>query len=83
MVCFGIVLLGLVVWMVVMFDCLLGGCLLINVVMGGDVVEFEGDGFFVDYDMCYEIIDDFLNIWCGLFVVLYDNDGFDYIGKYL
>jgi alkanesulfonate monooxygenase len=47
-------------------DRLSGGRLLINVVTGGDPLELNGDGVFLDHDERYEVTDEFLTIWRGL-----------------
>ena len=60
------------------FDRLSGGRLLINVVAGGDKVELEGDGIFLDHDERYEDADEFLTIWKSLF----SGQEVDYIGKH-
>jgi alkanesulfonate monooxygenase len=49
-------------------DRLSGGRLLINVVTGGDPVELEGDGLFLDHDERYRLTDEFLTIWRRLLV---------------
>src|SRR5690606_11899478 len=45
------------------FDRLSGGRLLINVVAGGDPVELEGEGIFLDHDARYDLTDEFLAVW--------------------
>ena len=60
------------------FDRLSGGRLLINVVAGGDPVELEGDGIFLDHDERYEDADEFLTIWKSLLA----GEEVDYKGKY-
>lgn len=49
--------------MIFILDCILDGWLLINVVVGGDLFELVGDGLFISYDECYEVIDEFLIVW--------------------
>ena len=44
-------------------DRLSGGRLLINVVTGGDPVELEGDGLFLDHDERYGLTGEFLTVW--------------------
>jgi alkanesulfonate monooxygenase len=45
------------------FDRLSGGRLLINVVAGGDPVELEGEGIYLDHDARYDLTDEFLTVW--------------------
>jgi alkanesulfonate monooxygenase len=45
------------------FDRLSGGRLLINVVAGGDPVELEGEGIYLDHDSRYDLTDEFLSVW--------------------
>jgi alkanesulfonate monooxygenase len=45
------------------FDRLSGGRLLINVVAGGDPVELEGEGIFLEHDARYDLTDEFLAVW--------------------
>ena len=52
-----------------------GGRLLINVVTGGDPVELEGDGVFLDHDARYEITDEFLRIWRAVLAGEGGDDG--------
>ncbi|MFT4191550.1 MAG: FMNH2-dependent alkanesulfonate monooxygenase [Comamonas sp.] len=44
-------------------DAALHGRLLLNVVPGGDAVELEADGIFLDHDARYANADEFLSIW--------------------
>jgi alkanesulfonate monooxygenase len=44
-------------------DRLSGGRVLINVVTGGDPVESEGDGVFLDHDERYAATGEFLEVW--------------------
>jgi alkanesulfonate monooxygenase len=74
---------GLAARMAATFDRLSGGRLLINVVTGGDAVELEGDGVFVDHDTRYEITDEFLHIWRGLLEAAHRGESIDFIGKHL
>ncbi|HEK9099056.1 FMNH2-dependent alkanesulfonate monooxygenase [Bacillus pfraonensis] len=48
------------------FDRISNGRLLINVVAGGDPVELQGDGLFLDHDARYEAADEFLKVWKSL-----------------
>ncbi len=45
------------------FDRISDGRLLINVVAGGDPVELQGDGLFLDHDARYDATDEFLKVW--------------------
>jgi alkanesulfonate monooxygenase len=45
------------------FDRISEGRLLVNVVTGGDPVELEADGVFLDHDERYRLTDEFLTIW--------------------
>lgn len=45
------------------FDRLSQGRLLINVVAGGDPVELEGEGIYLDHDARYDLTDEFLSVW--------------------
>ncbi|SUV21244.1 alkanesulfonate monooxygenase [Priestia megaterium] len=45
------------------FDRFSKGRLLINVVAGGDPVELEGDGVFLNHHDRYELTDEFLTVW--------------------
>jgi alkanesulfonate monooxygenase len=60
-------------------DRLSGGRLLINVVTGGDPVELEGDGLFLDHDERYRLTDEFLTIWRRLLA----GDTVDFVGRHL
>ena len=44
------------------FDRISDGRLLINVVAGGDPVELQGDGLYLDHDERYEAADEFLKV---------------------
>ncbi|APR37662.1 FMNH2-dependent alkanesulfonate monooxygenase [Paraburkholderia sp. SOS3] len=79
----GITSPGLSARMAATFDRLSGGRLLINVVTGGDTVELEGDGLFVDHDTRYEITGEFLHIWRGLLAGAHRKASLDFIGKHL
>lgn len=45
------------------FDRISDGRLLINVVAGGDPVELQGDGLYLEHDERYEAADEFLKVW--------------------
>jgi alkanesulfonate monooxygenase len=60
-------------------DRLSGGRLLINVVTGGDPVELEGDGLFLDHDERYRLTDEFLTIWRRLLA----GETVDFVGRHL
>jgi alkanesulfonate monooxygenase len=47
-------------------DRISNGRLLINVVTGGDPVELQGDGLFLDHAARYAVTDEFLRVWRGL-----------------
>lgn len=55
-----------VVCQVVILDWLLNGWVLFNLVIGSDFVELVGDGVFFDYIECYEVLVEFIYIWCKL-----------------
>lgn len=65
--------------MVVIFDCLLEGWLLINVVIGGDLVENKGDGIFFSYSECYQVICEFFDVY----ICLLCGEKVDYYGEYI
>lgn len=48
------------------FDRHSNGRLLINVVAGGDPVELQGDGCWLQHDERYEAADEFLRVWKGV-----------------
>jgi len=60
-------------------DQLSGGRALLNIVTGGSAAQLEADGVFHDHDARYEITDEFLAIWRGLF----GPDRFTFEGKHL
>jgi alkanesulfonate monooxygenase len=60
-------------------DRLSGGRLLINVVTGGDPVELEGDGVFLEHDERYRLTDEFLTIWRRLLA----GETVDFVGRHL
>lgn len=55
------------------------GRLLINVVAGGDPIELEGEGLFLDHDERYALADEFLTIWRKEL----EGEAVDYEGQYL
>jgi alkanesulfonate monooxygenase len=65
------------------FDRMSKGRLLVNVVTGGDRVELEGDGVFVDHDTRYEITDEFLSIWREHLQAAHHRGTVDFVGKHL
>jgi len=60
-------------------DRLSEGRLLINVVTGGDPVELEGDGIFLDHEARYHLTDEFLTVWRGLMA----GETVDFVGKHI
>ncbi len=60
-------------------DRLSGGRLLINVVTGGDPVELEGDGLFLDHDARYDLTGEFLTVWRGLM----RGETVDFVGRHI
>jgi alkanesulfonate monooxygenase len=60
-------------------DRLSNGRVLINVVTGGDPVELEGDGLFLDHDERYKLTDEFLAIWRRVL----SGDTVDFVGRHL
>jgi alkanesulfonate monooxygenase len=65
------------------FDRLSNGRLLVNVVTGGDPVELEGDGVFVDHDLRYEITAEYLQIWCAQLRAAHSGGAVDFAGRHL
>lgn len=65
------------------FDRLSGGRLLVNLVTGGDQVELEGDGVFLDHAARYEQAGEFIRIWREILARSHEGQGFDYDGKHL
>jgi alkanesulfonate monooxygenase len=65
------------------FDRLSGGRLLINLVTGGDKVELEGDGVFLDHAARYEQSAEFIRIWREILARSHDGGTFDYEGAHL
>jgi alkanesulfonate monooxygenase len=60
-------------------DRITGGRLMINVVTGGDPVELEGDGLFLDHDERYRLTDEFLTVYRRLLA----GDTVDFVGRHL
>ena len=60
-------------------DRISNGRVLINVVTGGDPVELEGDGLFLDHDERYRLTDEFLTIWRRVLA----GETVDFVGKHL
>jgi len=60
-------------------DRLSEGRLLINVVTGGDPVELEGDGLFLDHDERYRLTDEFLTVWRKALT----GETVDFVGKHI
>jgi alkanesulfonate monooxygenase len=60
-------------------DRLSEGRLLINVVTGGDPVELEGDGIFLDHEARYELTDEFLTVWRRLMA----GETVDFVGRHI
>ena len=65
------------------FDRLSGGRLLVNLVTGGDQVELEGDGVFLDHATRYEQSAEFIRIWREILARSHDGETFDFDGKHL
>jgi alkanesulfonate monooxygenase len=65
------------------FDRLSGGRLLINLVTGGDRVELEGDGVFLDHAQRYAQSDEFIRIWREILTRSHAGESFDYDGEHL
>jgi len=65
------------------FDRLSGGRLLINLVTGGDRVELEGDGVFLDHAARYEQAAEFLRIWREILARSHEGGTLDYEGEHL
>jgi alkanesulfonate monooxygenase len=60
-------------------DRISNGRVLINVVTGGDPVELEGDGLFLDHAARYRLTDEFLTIWRRVL----SGETVDFEGEYL
>lgn len=65
------------------FDRLSGGRLLINLVTGGDQIELEGDGVYLDHAERYEQSAEFIHIWREILARSHGDQTFDYTGKHL
>lgn len=65
------------------FDRLSGGRLLINLVTGGDQIELEGDGVFLDHATRYEQASEFIRIWRAILARSHDGENLDFEGKHL
>ncbi|GAA6120824.1 FMNH2-dependent alkanesulfonate monooxygenase [Acidovorax sp. FG27] len=65
------------------FDRLSGGRLLINLVTGGDRVELEGDGVFLDHARRYEQAAEFLRIWREILARSHEGGTLDFDGEHL
>jgi alkanesulfonate monooxygenase len=65
------------------FDRLSGGRLLINLVTGGDQVELEGDGVFLDHATRYEQSAEFIRIWREILARSHAGESFDFEGEHL
>ncbi|MGC4044808.1 MAG: alkanesulfonate monooxygenase [Armatimonas sp.] len=60
-------------------DQISNGRILLNIVTGGSTTQLEGDGIFHSHDERYEITDEFLAIWRGVF----GEEPFSFEGKHL
>jgi alkanesulfonate monooxygenase len=60
-------------------DRISGGRLLVNVVTGGDPVELEGDGLFLEHDERYRLTDEFLTVYRRLLA----GETVDFVGRHL
>ena len=65
------------------FDRLSGGRVLVNLVTGGDQVELEGDGVFLDHAARYEQSAEFIRIWRSILERSHTGETYDYDGKHL
>ena len=65
------------------FDRLSGGRLLINLVTGGDQIELEGDGVYLNHTERYEQSAEFIRIWREILTRSHTGEPFDYQGKHL
>ncbi len=65
------------------FDRLSGGRVLVNLVTGGDQVELEGDGVFLDHAARYEQSAEFIRIWRNILERSHAGETYDYEGKHL
>jgi alkanesulfonate monooxygenase len=57
--------------------------LLINLVTGGDQVELEGDGVFLDHATRYEQSAEFIRIWREILARSHAGESFDFEGEHL
>ncbi len=60
-------------------DRLSNGRLMLNIITGGDPVELAGDGTFLSHDERYEVTDEFMAVWRGLFT----GEATDFEGKHI
>ncbi|MDD0814527.1 FMNH2-dependent alkanesulfonate monooxygenase [Curvibacter sp. HBC28] len=65
------------------FDRLSGGRLLVNLVTGGDQIELEGDGVYLNHTERYEQSAEFIRIWREILTRSHTGEPFDYQGKHL
>ena len=65
------------------FDRLSGGRLLVNLVTGGDQVELEGDGVYLNHAECYEQSAEFIRIWREILRRSHEGQSFDFEGRHL
>lgn len=65
------------------FDRLSGGRLLLNLVIGGDAEELEGDGLFLPHAERYELSTEFLTIWREVLARSHEGTPYDHEGKHL
>jgi alkanesulfonate monooxygenase len=60
-------------------DRISNGRLMVNVVTGGDPVELEGDGLFLDHDERYRLTDEFLTVYRRILA----GETVDFVGRHL
>ncbi|MDR7307077.1 FMNH2-dependent alkanesulfonate monooxygenase [Rhodoferax saidenbachensis] len=65
------------------FDRLSGGRLLVNLVTGGDQIELEGDGVFLDHAARYAQSAEFIRIWREILARSHDGESYDFEGEHL
>jgi alkanesulfonate monooxygenase len=65
------------------FDRLSNGCLLINLVTGGDQTELEGDGVFLDHAAGYAQSAEFIRIWREILTRSHTGQSYDFDGQHL
>lgn len=65
------------------FDRLSGGRLLVNLVTGGDQVELEGDGVFLDHGQRYAQSAEFIRIWREILARSHAREAYDFEGEHL